>query len=47
MVNGRVLTSELEDDLVGETLAHSKLRSNVYFTEDQEWKEVKVRRLLN
>jgi hypothetical protein len=43
VVNGRVSTPELENDLIGQTLSNAKLRSNVYLTEDQDWKEVKVR----
>ena len=43
VVNGRVATSELDNDLVGESLSHSKLRSNIFLTEDQDWKEVEVR----
>ncbi len=42
IVNGRVSTAELDNDLVGESLSNTKLRSNVYITEDQDWKEVKV-----
>ncbi len=33
---------DLEDDLVGTAMGGGKLRSNVYRTEDQDWKEITV-----
>jgi hypothetical protein len=43
IVDGLVSGRELEDDLVGVALSGSKLRSNVYNTENSEWKEIVVR----
>lgn len=43
VVEGLVFSSDLEDDLVGTTVAGTKLRSNVYNTENEDWKEILVR----
>ena len=42
IVQGLVYGSDLEDDLVGTTIGGTKLRSNVYLAENDEWKEVVV-----
>ncbi len=41
-MDGIVYTDDLEDDLVGASVGGGKLRSNVYRTEDKNWKEVMV-----
>eukprot|EP00094_Tigriopus_californicus_P003735 TCALIF_03595-PA protein Name:"Similar to Tgfbi Transforming growth factor-beta-induced protein ig-h3 (Mus musculus)" AED:0.52 eAED:0.52 QI:7/0.6/0.33/0.66/0.8/0.66/6/0/1902 len=43
VVKGLVLGRDLEDDLVGTSLSGSKLRSNLYLTESQDWKEILVK----
>ncbi len=35
-------TDDLENDLVGSSVGGGKLRSNVYRTEDDDWKEITV-----
>lgn len=42
IVNGRIFASSLDDDFVGQTISNSKLRANLYLTEDHEWKEFHV-----
>lgn len=42
IVDGLVFGRELEDDLVGTSLGNTKLRSNEYHTENDQWKEVVV-----
>ena len=42
LVDGLVYGRELEDDLVGTSLGNTKLRSNEYHTENDQWKEVVV-----
>jgi hypothetical protein len=42
MVQGLVFGTDLEDDLVGTTISDTKLRSNVYLSENDDWKEVVV-----
>jgi len=37
-----VLAENLENELVGAALGGGKLRSNVYRTEDEDWREVTV-----
>ena len=43
IVKGEVRSSELDNDMVGPTIANTRIRANVYKTEDDNWKEVKVR----
>ena len=43
LVLGLVRSADLADDLVGPSAAATKLRSNVYQSEDRDWKDVKVR----
>ena len=43
LVLGLVKSADLADDLVGPSAALTKLRSNVYQSEDRNWKDVKVR----
>lgn len=45
-MEGLVFGRELEDDLVGTSLGNTKLRSNEYHTENEEWKEVVVSGLI-
>ena len=42
LVLGLVRSRDLADDLVGPSAAGTKLRSNVYQSEDRDWKDVKV-----
>ena len=35
-------SEDLADDLVGPSVANTKLRSNVYHSEDRNWKDVDV-----
>ena len=42
LVLGLVRSPDLADDLVGPSAALTKLRSNVYQSEDRDWKDVKV-----
>ena len=42
LVLGLVRSADLADDLVGPSAAGTKLRSNVYQSEDRDWKDVKV-----
>ena len=43
IVRGVVRGSDLDNDMVGPTIVKSRIRANVYTTEDDNWKEVKVR----
>ena len=45
LVRGLVKADDLADDLVGPSVAGTKLRSNVYHSEDRDWRDVKVRRV--
>ena len=45
LVLGLVRSRDLADDLVGPSAAGTKLRSNVYQSEDRDWKDVKVSKL--
>ena len=47
LVRGLVKSEDLADDLVGPSVALTKLRSNVYHSEDRNWKDVKVSIYLN
>lgn len=42
IVKGLVLGNDLEDDLVGSAISGAKLRSNIYHTENDNWKEIVV-----
>ncbi len=42
IVQGLVFGPDLEDDLVGTTIGDTKLRSNIYYSENEHWKEVVV-----
>ena len=42
LVRGIVRSADLADDLVGPSAAFTKLRSNIYESEDGDWREVKV-----
>merc|ERR1719189_1655754 len=42
LVRGLVKADDLADDLVGPSVAGTKLRSNVYHSEDRDWRDVKV-----
>ena len=42
IVRGLVFGKDLEDDLVGSTIGNTKLRSNIYHTEDENWRDIKV-----
>ena len=42
IVDGIVGSSDLDDDMVGPSIAGTKLRSNVYRTENGDWKEIEV-----
>ena len=42
LVRGLVRSKDLADDLVGPSVANTKLRSNVYHSEDRNWKDVDV-----
>ena len=46
LVRGLVKADDLADDLVGPSVAGTKLRSNVYHSEDRDWRDVKVRRVM-
>ena len=43
MVEGLVFGRDLEDDLVGASIGDTSLRSNVYSTENDEWKEIVIK----
>ena len=45
IVDGIVQSTDLDDDMVGPSLEGTKLRSNVYRTENANWQDIDVRGL--
>ena len=43
IVDGIVQSTDLDDDMVGPSLEGTKLRSNVYRTENANWQDIDVR----
>ena len=41
-MDGLVGSSDLDDDMVGPSIAGTKLRSNIYKTENGDWQEIQV-----
>ena len=46
IVEGLVGSRDLDDDMVGPSLEGTKLRSNVYRTENSDWQEIDVSSLV-
>ena len=44
-MDGIVQSTDLDDDMVGPSLEGTKLRSNVYRTENANWQDIDVRGL--
>ena len=42
IVDGIVTSADLDDDMVGPSIEGTKLRSNVYRTENADWQEIDV-----
>ena len=42
-MDGLVGSTDLDDDMVGPSIAGTKLRSNIYRTENGDWQEIQVR----
>ena len=42
-MDGIVQSTDLDDDMVGPSLEGTKLRSNVYRTENANWQDIDVR----
>ena len=42
IVDGIVTSTDLDDDMVGPSIEGTKLRSNVYRTENADWQEIDV-----
>ena len=42
IVDGIVSSTDLDDDMVGPSIEGTKLRSNVYRTENADWQEIDV-----